>query len=82
MFKPRCSESTICVASVKMAARVTARKMAEEARKAVDQALINVDAPIDDNDKDSAEESSQSDDDGILAGKQKLTRECLQYKYW
>ena len=73
-FKPRCSESTIRVAGVKMAARVAARKKAEEARKAANQALIDVDTPIDVDDEDSAEERSESDDDGIQAGKQKHTR--------
>ena len=73
-FKPRCSESTIRVAGVKMAARVAARKKGEEARKAANQALIDVDTPIDVDDEDSAEESSESDDDGIQAGKQKRTR--------
>ena len=51
-----------------MAARVAARKKAKEARKAENQALINVDSPIDVDDEDSAEESSESDDDGIQVG--------------
>jgi hypothetical protein len=73
-FKPRCSNSTIRVAGIKMAARVAARKKAKEARKAANQACIDVETPINVNDEDSAEESSKSDDDGIQAGKQKRTR--------
>jgi hypothetical protein len=59
-FKPRCSESTIRVAGIKMAKRVVARKKQEETRKRNE----NRSAAIDDSlDQESEAESSDDDND-------------------
>ena len=59
-FKPRCSESTIRVAGIKMAKRVVARKKREETRKRKE----NMSAAIKDSlNQESEAESSDDDDD-------------------
>jgi hypothetical protein len=63
-FKPRCSDSTIRVAGIKMAKRATMRK------KCIAKAPINVDAPIE-LDLEDSDESSESKDNETPAHKKK-----------
>ena len=67
-FKPRCKDSMIRVAGVKMAIRLAARKKhAEEKKKQAGERV------------DSMEESSESDSE---TPRKKKGRECMQCKYW